>query len=122
MTKLNLPSSTIKKIIDDPTLLGARLTGAMNSTSSPLSAIGISPDAADRILDGYNNGFRVVFIMNATLAAIATVVSILMIRHKELTRGDEVQLKARAKMEEKAQGCEEKDGAQNDVEMGKVDA
>ncbi|GJE94633.1 MFS general substrate transporter [Phanerochaete sordida] len=113
MTKLNLPSSTIKKIVDDPTLLGARLTDSMNSTSNPLSALGISPDAADRILDGYNNGFRAVFIMNATLAAIATVVSVLMIRHKELTRGDEAQLKAQAKIEEK-----QREGVSDDIEMG----
>lgn len=116
MTKLDLTSSTVKKIVDDPTLLGERLTGAMNDTSNPLSALGISPDAADRILDGYNNGFRAVFIMNATLAAIATIVSILMIHHKELTRGDETQLKAQAKIEEKKQQ------QQDDIEMGTLRA
>jgi hypothetical protein len=119
MTELNLPSSTIKKIVDDPTLLGARLTSVTNSTSDPLSALGISPDAADHILAGYNSGFRAVFIMNATLAAIATVVSILMIKHKELTRGDEAQLRAQAEKEEKEES--EKDG-QGDIEMGTLHA
>ena len=83
MTELNLPSATIKRIVDDPTLLNS---GAQNSTSNALDSLGISLSAASHILNGYNNGFRAVFIMNATLAAIATVVSVLMIHHKNLER------------------------------------
>ena len=98
MTSLHLPSTTIDHIIDSPTILGARTSNANNTA---LQALGISPAAAGRILDGYNDGFRIVFIMNATLAAIATVVSIVMIHHKELTRGDEDELRAEARRQEK---------------------
>lgn len=118
MTQLNLPSSTIKKIVDDPTLLGVRLTGGMNETSNALDPLGISPSAADHILAGYNNGFRAVFIMNATLAAVATVVSILMIHHKNLERDDEAQLRAQAKKEEKHDKEETVLHAAHDIEMG----
>ncbi|KAJ3550297.1 hypothetical protein NM688_g5094 [Phlebia brevispora] len=97
MTSLHLPSSTINRIIDDPTILGQRLA---NSTSSSVQALGISFATTDHILSGYNNGFRTVFIMNATLAAVATIVSVVMIHHKELTRGDEEQLRAAAKKQE----------------------
>ena len=98
MTALKLPSSTIDRIIDDPTMLGAHVS---NGSSTALQSIGISPAAASRILDGYDSGFRTVFILNAALAAIATVVSIVMIHHKELTRGDEEQLRAEARRQEK---------------------
>ena len=98
MSSLQLPSTTIDKIIDNPTLLGARLS---NGSATALEALGISPHTADVILDGYTNGFRIVFIMNAILAAIATVVSILMIHHKELTREDEERLLAEARRQEK---------------------
>ena len=122
MTKLNLPSSTIKAIVDDPTLLGARLTGAMNGSSNALSSLGISPSEADRILDGYNDGFRAVFIMNATLAAIATVVSIFMIRHKNLSRDDEAQLRAQAEKAEKQAAEPKVGGHEEDIEMGTLHA
>lgn len=98
MEQLSLPTSTINKIVDDPTLLGNLIDGQDGiSPSDTLQSLGISVQAAGRILKGYNNGFRAVFIMNATLAAVATIVSVLMIRHKELTRGDEAQLKAEAR-------------------------
>ena len=98
MTVLRLPSATISKIIDDPTLLGSRLS---TTTSSTLQGLGISSVAADHILDGYTTGFKIVFIVNAVLAAIATVVSIVMIHHKELTRPDEERLRAEARRQEK---------------------
>lgn len=94
MTTLSLPSSTIKKIIDDPTILGDRLS---NSTSTPLEALGITPAMASYILDGYTRGFRIVFILNACLAAVATLASITMIKHKELTRSDDEERKLEAK-------------------------
>ena len=98
MTALQLPSSTIDSIIDDPTILGARVS---NSSSTAFQSLGISSAAANRILDGYESGFRTVFIMNASLAAIATIVSIVMIHHKELTRPDEERLRAEARRQEK---------------------
>jgi hypothetical protein len=44
---------------------------------------------------GYNRGFRIVFILNASLAAFATlvVVSIAVIKQKNLSRGAEIELK-----------------------------
>lgn len=67
---------------------------------------------ASHILKGYNSGFRAAFIVNAgLLAAAATAVSVLMIRHKELTRADESQLRAQAEKERQERP------AKQDVEM-----
>ncbi|KAF8185154.1 MFS general substrate transporter [Pholiota molesta] len=85
MHDLALPSSIISKIINDASEL-----------SSP-AALGISASTADIILiKGYTRGFRTVFILHAVLNAVATVASVLMIKHKELTRGDEQQLREAA--------------------------
>ena len=100
MTQLSLPTSTINKIIDDPSILGLRVNGPQsqsNSTSDSLASLGITPSDADFILHGYTSGFRTVFILNACLSAFATIVSILMIKQQELTRPDEERLKAEAK-------------------------
>ncbi|TFY63661.1 hypothetical protein EVJ58_g3123 [Rhodofomes roseus] len=117
MNNLGLSESAIKAIIDDPTVLGDRLSSA---SSSKLTSLGISDGMAITILDGYTRGFRTLFIMNACLAATATLASIFMIRHKELTRGDEVRLQAEARADEKA--AEKMDvvpvGQGQDVEMG----
>lgn len=112
MKQLGLPTSTINKIVDDPTLLGNRLNGeSYDNSPDELQSLGISTQAADHILRGYNDGFRAVFILNATMAAVATIVSVLMIRHKELTREDEAQLKAEAKKE---------DHKHSDIEMAEL--
>lgn len=42
------------------------------------------------------------FILNACLSVVATLASVTMIKHKELTRGDEVALKEDARHKEKA--------------------
>ncbi|KAI0077210.1 MFS general substrate transporter [Panus rudis PR-1116 ss-1] len=96
MTKLSLPDSTIRQIVDDPTILATRLTN-IDPTSGPLQSLGISADSAERILRGYTSGFRTVFILNASLAAFSTLVSICMIHHKELTREDDAEMMAAAK-------------------------
>jgi len=93
MTSLSLPTSSIDAVIDNPVLLGSSY-----STGS-LSSLGITKAAATRILSGYINGFRVVFILNASLSVCATLASVCLIKHKELTRGDEEDLKARAREE-----------------------
>ncbi|KAF5374635.1 hypothetical protein D9615_008917 [Tricholomella constricta] len=93
MKSISLPPSIISKIVDDPSSLG-----------SPLD-IGIPASTAMYILNnGFTKGFKSVFILNAVLAAVATVASILMIRHKELTRGDEETLRMSAEREEKRGG------------------
>ena len=102
MTNLSLSTSAINAIIDDPTVLGSRLSA---SSSSKLAGLGITDAMAITILNGYTRGFRTLFIMNACLAAVATLASVCMIRHKELTRGDEDRLKEAARAGE----CKEKE-------------
>ncbi|KAJ6614575.1 hypothetical protein B0H10DRAFT_140908 [Mycena sp. CBHHK59/15] len=85
MTTLSLSSSDINTIIDDPALL-----------HNP-SSVGISHETATYILDhGYTKGFSSLFILNACLTVLATLVSIVMIKNKELSRGDEDQLRNQA--------------------------
>lgn len=115
MTQLNLPSTTIKRIVDDPTLLHAYV---LNGTSVTLDSLGMSSSAATHILHGYNSGFRAVFIMNATMAAIATVVSVLMIRHKNLERDDEAQLRAQAEKEAREDKKDTVGDEHTDIELG----
>ena len=91
MTGLRLSGAAIKAIIDDPIVLGSRLRA---SSSSKLTSLGITDAMAVTILDGYTQGFRMLFSMNASLAAMATLASVFMIKHKELTRGDEDRLRA----------------------------
>ncbi|KAJ7302380.1 MFS general substrate transporter [Mycena albidolilacea] len=85
MTGLDIPSSQITQIIDDPALL-----------RTPAS-IGISQDTATDILyHGYTKGFSLLFVMNASLTVFATLVSVVMIKHKELSREDDEMLRQRA--------------------------
>ncbi|KAI0764356.1 MFS general substrate transporter [Trametes elegans] len=92
MTSLSLPSETISAIVDDPTILGAHTS----ATDSTLVDLGITSAVADRILGAYVRGFRTVFVLNAVLNAIATVAAIVLIQHKELSRGDEDELRKEA--------------------------
>lgn len=85
MDNLALPSALMNTIINNP-----------SSLASP-STLGIPSSTASVILEnGYTKGFRTVFILNASLAAVATIASVTMIKHKDLTRGDEDQLKRQA--------------------------
>jgi hypothetical protein len=99
MQTLSLSEDLIKKIIDDPSLL-----------SNPVS-INLSAELATSILEnGYVRGFRLVFLLNASLSALATITSIVMIKHKNLTREDDERLKREGR------------GEQNhDEEKGKID-
>ena len=99
MAALSLPPSTISAIVDDPTVLGARTS----ASSSTLASLGLSPDTAQTILGAYVRGFRTVFLLNAGLNAVATVAAVLLIRHTELTRGDEEGLKMKAALEQREQ-------------------
>lgn len=86
MRKLALPENLIKTIIDDPAKL-----------SYPAS-LNLSEEQGFFILDnGYTKGFRLVFILNASLSALATVTSILLIKHKNLTREDDEKFKQEAR-------------------------
>ncbi|RPD57343.1 MFS general substrate transporter [Lentinus tigrinus ALCF2SS1-6] len=112
MSSLNLPPSTIAKVVNDPTILGAHTS----ATASSLSDLGLSSAVASRILDAYIRGFRTVFVLNASLNAVATVAAIFLIKHTELTRGDEEELKKKA-AEEEAQRSEKSSivGADSDI-------
>ncbi|KAF5364758.1 hypothetical protein D9758_009296 [Tetrapyrgos nigripes] len=91
MHTLALPESTISVVIDDPTIL---------SNSNIISSLGISPSEASSILNhGYTIGFRDLFFLNAALSSLATVVAVVMIKHKELIRPDEEELRRKAKEE-----------------------
>ncbi|KAJ6512440.1 major facilitator superfamily-domain-containing protein [Mycena sanguinolenta] len=85
MAALNLPPSQISQIINDPVRL-----------HTPAS-VGVSTDIASDILDrGYAKGFSSLFIMNAALNVFATLVSVVMIKHKELSRDDDEMLRQKA--------------------------
>ena len=92
MVSLRLPGSTIDMIIDNPTVIHPLL-----SPSPPSGTLsGISSDTAQSILVGYTHGFRAVFILNASLAALCVFVAYVMIKHKELIRADEAEMRRRA--------------------------
>ncbi|KAF7363190.1 MFS drug transporter [Mycena venus] len=85
MAALNLPPSQISQIIDDPVRLHIP------------ASVGVSTDIAKSILDrGYAKGFSSLFIMNAALTVFATLVSVVMIKHKELSRDDDEMLRQKA--------------------------
>ncbi|KAF9063669.1 major facilitator superfamily domain-containing protein [Rhodocollybia butyracea] len=114
MNSLSLPSSAITSIINDPSVL--------RSSSVPF---GISSAQAQIILsNGYNKGFKDVFYLNTALAVLAFVSSIVLIKHKELLRGDEEQLKIEAKEALRAKGrlntIDPKVAGVDDMEMGPV--
>ncbi|KAF8630504.1 hypothetical protein AX15_002875 [Amanita polypyramis BW_CC] len=78
MIRLRVPPSSISSIIDKP------------SDLAHPELLGLSRAQVAFILsNGYTHGFRRVFILNASWAAIATIASIVLIKHKELIRGDE---------------------------------
>ncbi|KAI1785278.1 MFS general substrate transporter [Ganoderma leucocontextum] len=92
MSALHLAPTTISKIVDDPTVLGARTS----ASASSLADLGVSAAVAERILGAYIRGFRTLFILNTALNAVATVAAVVLIRHIDLTRGDEEVLKQKA--------------------------
>lgn len=100
MSSLGLPTSAINNIIDDPTILHPLL-----SSNAPSAFV--NPSTASTILGAYTTGVHTVFILNAALAAVCVFVAAMMIRHKELTRGDEAEMRRRALVEEKV-GNDEK--------------
>ncbi|KAF9238665.1 major facilitator superfamily domain-containing protein [Melanogaster broomeanus] len=92
LSTLSLTPSATKAIIDNPAILGS------NASPSQLTSLGLTPSqAAYALLHGYTAGFRILFILNACLASVAAITSIFMIKHEELTRGDEDRLRAEAR-------------------------
>lgn len=131
MTSLGLPAATIDQIIDDPTVLptlsNPNQTNSSSSTSSDAdaNAIHVSASTARSILDGYTHGTHAVFILNAALATLCVFVSAAMIKHKELVRADEAEMRRRAREQLRAAklgGKEKSDGRKHSgVSAGDVD-
>ncbi|KAF5369356.1 hypothetical protein D9758_002764 [Tetrapyrgos nigripes] len=89
MRHLSLPSSIINEVINDPRIL-SNPSDARNSTI-------LSPSDATYILEkGYKFGFRDLFILVAALNVLATIISAVMIGHKDLVEDDEEELRAAA--------------------------
>jgi hypothetical protein len=114
MNSLSLPSNAITFIINNPSAL----------RSSPVP-FGISVAQAQIILSaGYNKGFKDIFYLNTALAVLAFVSSVVLIKHKELLRGDEERLKIEAKEALRAKGRLNAIDANlvnvDDIEMGPV--
>ncbi|KAF8878954.1 major facilitator superfamily domain-containing protein [Infundibulicybe gibba] len=86
MTPLSLSPALISAIISDPSLLGSPGTSGLGASM-----------ATEILSNGYTRGFRAIFLLNAALCAFATVVSVVMIKHKDLTRDDEDKLRSEAK-------------------------
>ncbi|KAF8588654.1 MFS general substrate transporter [Ramaria rubella] len=81
---ISISADLLRNITDDPTLLSRAGPQALNITATQ----------RNDILKGYISGFRIVFLLNASLAAFAAVVAFVMIRHKELIREDDAIRKA----------------------------
>ncbi|KAJ3995954.1 MFS general substrate transporter [Lentinula boryana] len=118
MIEISLPPSTITTILNDPSVLARA------------SSIGLPDEQALHVLEhGYEAGFRKFFIINASFGVLATIVSLIMVKHKELSRDDDERLKREAKaVPPKKQRADLEMGATNsesvvkrDVEMGAVD-
>ena len=110
MRKLALPENLIKTIIDDPAKL-----------SYPAS-LNLSEEQGFFILDnGYTKGFRLVFILNASLSALATVTSILLIKHKNLTREDDEKFKQEARCQKHKDEEKSETDKECDTDMKKLE-
>jgi len=100
MTSLKVPTTLAGNIINDPTVIFSLVhpNPSANTTTaaSPTGQASIAIATAEKILDGYTSGVRAVFILNASLAAFCVLVSAMMIKHKELVRADDADLKKAA--------------------------
>jgi hypothetical protein len=62
-----------------------------------LQSTGVSLDLREVFVSSYKKGFRAVFIVGASLAALAFVFALLLLPHVELNRSDDEKLKAEGK-------------------------
>ncbi len=114
MASLEVPTALTASIINDPTVIFSLVhpNTTSNATTSDSAAANISVATAEQILNGYNSGIRAVFILNASLAALCVLVSATMIKHKELVRADDADLKKAA-----IQGAAAKSGVSRPIEL-----
>ena len=77
MHDLGLSPSLITTITQHPT---SSLTFPSPSPPTTTTTLGLSSSTARIILDrGYAKGFKMIFVLNAVIAVIATIISILMV-------------------------------------------
>jgi len=81
---IGFPEDQLQQLTDNPTLISK-------------TTFNVTAEVRRELLEGYIHGFHIMFTLNASLAAFAVVVAIIMIKHKELTRADDAQLKAEAR-------------------------
>ncbi|KAF8520350.1 MFS general substrate transporter [Hysterangium stoloniferum] len=108
---VSLAPDLVKQVTDNPIFI---FQNQLNVTSHE----------RDVLLAGYISGFRAVFLLNASLAAVAVVIAFVMIHHKELTREDDAQRKEEAQEKEEcemkvAEGEERKLAPARDVSGSK---
>jgi len=84
---IGLAEAQLHELTADPTLISK-------------TTFNVTAELRHELLEGYIHGFRIVFILNASLAVFAAFVAFIMIKHKELTRSDDAQLKAEARKRE----------------------
>lgn len=92
---LNLSEGRLKEILNQPTSF---------YTGSAGSAADMQLRAA--ILAGYHRGFRIIFILGASLSAFACLVALLMMPELGLDRKDDEELKREAKTEQEKKKTE----------------
>lgn len=103
-----LPDSIVDAVLASPNLLG--------SPAKTLS-LGISSETATMILTGYHRGFRIVFILNAALAAFAAVVGFWLVQDEDLSKAEE---KEKEEQQRKMDIAANNQAQQSDIEAGVV--
>jgi len=81
---IGLADNLLHEVTSDPTLISK-------------ATFNVTTKVREELLEGYNHGFRVMFLLNASLAAFAAVVAFVLIKHKELIRADDAERKAEAR-------------------------
>ena len=119
MKSLSLPEPVISQIIDDPSILNS-LFNPTNLTSIPAGTSISQGDAQYILVYGYNKGFRDIFVLNASLAAFAAIVSVLLIKHKELIRADEAEMVRQRKVLEMGQKTKNEEHGKQESERASV--
>ncbi|KAF7289343.1 Efflux pump FUS6 [Mycena indigotica] len=80
LNRLNISPQLRRDILDNP--VSARTSGHL------------APDVLSQVVVGYHAGFRITFIILATMAAISFFVALTLMTHRDLHREDDARLKA----------------------------
>ncbi|SJL15062.1 uncharacterized protein ARMOST_18544 [Armillaria ostoyae] len=110
MNDISVSESLISTIIDDPSYL-----------AKPTSETGLSAATVSYILSqGYTKGFKDVFYLNASLTAFATLISMVLIKDKDLSR-DDARLKGRIEKDTEKDGTNTPGADGDGIEMAVLD-